>query len=59
MDVWDLYYRQNEIAYSHKVSDAPLTCLKINVNLSTGTHHSTVPTGKWVGIGDQDGILKK
>ena len=30
MDVWDYFYRQNEIAFSHKVSDAALTCIKIN-----------------------------
>lgn len=32
MDIWDLYYRQNEFAYSHKVSDSALTCIKINYN---------------------------
>jgi hypothetical protein len=53
MDVWDYYYRQNEIAFSHKVSDAALTCLKININ-SGPTHHST-STGKLVAVGDQDG----
>lgn len=30
LDVWDYYYRQNEVAFSHKVSDSPLTCMKIN-----------------------------
>ena len=32
MDIWDLYYRQNEFAYSYKVSDNALTCIKINFN---------------------------
>jgi len=32
MDIWDLYYRQNEFAYSHKVSDCALTCIKLNHN---------------------------
>lgn len=55
MDVWDYYYRQNEIAYSHKVSDVPLTCLKINVSSSSG--HHTNPSGKLVAVGDQDGTV--
>jgi len=34
MDVWDLYYRQNELAFSHKVSDTGLTCIKLNYSAS-------------------------
>jgi dynein intermediate chain 2 len=30
LDVWDYYYRQNEVAISHKVSDGALTCIGIN-----------------------------
>ena len=30
IDIWDFYYRQNEIAYSQKISDNPLTCISIN-----------------------------
>lgn len=52
MDVWDFYYRQNEVAFSHKVSDAPLSCLKINTHPAQqgGGHHSNV--GKLVAVGD-------
>ena len=32
MDIWDYYYRQNEFAFSHKVSDTALTSIKLNVN---------------------------
>ena len=30
LDIWDFYYRQNEVALSHKVSDSALTCIKLN-----------------------------
>lgn len=30
LDIWDFYYRQNEVALSHKVSDSSLTCIKLN-----------------------------
>lgn len=30
IDIWDFYYRQNEVAYSQKISDNPLTCISIN-----------------------------
>ena len=34
LDVWDFYYRQNECAYSQKISDAPLTSISTNQNLA-------------------------
>jgi len=43
LDVWDFFYRQNEVAYSQKVSDAVLTCLQIN--------------GSMAAIGDSDGTV--
>ena len=53
LDVWDYYYRQNEIAFSHKVSESPLTCIKVSYvgggNQITG--------GKYAAIGDQDGTV--
>lgn len=52
MDVWDYYYRQNEIAFSHKVSDTALSCIKINSN-GGATHNA----GRLVAIGDQDGTV--
>jgi dynein intermediate chain 2 len=30
LDVWDFYYRQNEVAYSQKISDSPLTSIECN-----------------------------
>jgi dynein intermediate chain 2 len=29
VDVWDFFYRQNEVAYSQKVSDSPLTSISV------------------------------
>ncbi|EGR31420.1 intermediate chain 2, putative [Ichthyophthirius multifiliis] len=54
MDVWDYYYRQNEIAFSHKVSDAPLTCIKINQSSAQSGGNCA---GKLCAIGDQDGTV--
>jgi len=52
LDIWDYYYRQNELAFSHKVSDSALSCIKLNV--SGGGYHNV---GKLVAIGDQDGTV--
>lgn len=30
LDIWDFYYRQNEVAFSHKVSNHSLTTIKVN-----------------------------
>lgn len=30
IDVWDFFYRQNEVAYSQKVSDSPLTSIAVS-----------------------------
>jgi dynein intermediate chain 2 len=48
LDVWDYYYRQNEVVFSHKVSDAPLTCIKIYYQGSG----NQILGGKLVAIGD-------
>jgi len=53
MDVWDYFYRQNEIAFSHKVSDTALTCIKIN---TTGGGNQNI-VGKFAAIGDQHGTV--
>ena len=29
LDVWDFFYRQNEVAYSQKISDSPLTSISV------------------------------
>jgi dynein intermediate chain 2, axonemal len=34
LDVWDFYYRQNEVAYSQKISDSPLTSIAVNQNMA-------------------------
>jgi dynein intermediate chain 2 len=34
LDVWDFYYRQNEVAYSQKISDSPLTSISVNQNMA-------------------------
>ena len=43
LDVWDFYYRQNEVAYSQKVSDSMLTSISI--------------AGSMAAIGDADGTV--
>lgn len=58
LDIWDFYYRQNEVAFSHKVSESPLTCIKVN-NV-TGTSQIGVAhydNGKYVAIGDNEGTI--
>mmetsp|Transcript_10581 Transcript_10581/g.15980 ORF Transcript_10581/g.15980 Transcript_10581/m.15980 type:complete len:599 (+) Transcript_10581:73-1869(+) len=46
LDIWDYFYRQNEIAYSHKVGDASLS----SVALSNGS-------GRLVAVGDANGTV--
>ena len=58
LDIWDYFYRQNEVAFSHKVSDHGLTCIKLN----TVTGHSMVGftpkgQGKYAAIGDMGGTI--
>lgn len=43
VDVWDFYYRQNEVAYSQKISDSPLTSIAQHQNL--------------VAVGDAEGTV--
>lgn len=33
LDVWDFFYRQNEVAYSQKISDAVLTSIYVQQNM--------------------------
>ena len=46
VDVWDYFYRQNEVAYSHKVGDAALS----SVAVSSGS-------GRLVAVGDAHGTV--
>ena len=58
LDIWDYFYRQNEVALSHKVADASLTCLKLNTvtgSSQIGVSHPNV--GKYCAIGDSDGTI--
>lgn len=32
--MWDFYYRQNEVAYSQKISDSPLTSIAVNQSMA-------------------------
>lgn len=43
LDVWDFFYRQNEVAYSVKVSDAVLTSINVQNQMAS--------------IGDSDGTV--
>ena len=43
LDVWDFYYRQNEVAYSQKISDSPLTSIAVQNNM--------------IAIGDAEGTV--
>lgn len=49
MDVWDISHNQNEVAYSHKVSDAALSSISIEGNTQGG--------GKLVAVGDANGTV--
>jgi dynein intermediate chain 2 len=46
IDIWDYLYRQNEVAYSYKISDNPLTSISISTN-----------EGKMAAIGDSEGAV--
>lgn len=45
LDVWDYFYRQNEVAYTHKIGDIPLASISVNKN------------GKYAAIGDVHGTV--
>lgn len=45
LDVWDYFYRQNEVAYSHKIEDTSLSSIAI---------HSE---GKYAAVGDVNGTV--
>ena len=46
VDIWDYFYRQNEVAYSHKVGDAALSAISV----SNGS-------GRLVAVGDANGTV--
>lgn len=49
LDVWDISHNQNEVAYSHKVSDATLSSISVQGNTQGG--------GKLVAVGDANGTV--
>ena len=50
IDIWDYFYRQNEVAYSHKVGDAILSSISVQGSMQSGG-------GKLVAVGDVTGTV--
>uniref|UniRef100_A0A7S2FLW6 Dynein intermediate chain 3, ciliary n=1 Tax=Octactis speculum TaxID=3111310 RepID=A0A7S2FLW6_9STRA len=46
VDIWDYFYRQNEVAYSHKVGDEQLSSIAVSA-----------PYGREVAVGDINGTV--
>ena len=53
LDVWDYFYRQNEITYSHKVCDAELSSIAIQPSTTGGGNIG----GRYVAVGDVNGTV--
>jgi len=49
VDIWDYFYRQNEVAYSHKVGDSMLSSIAVQGSQGHG--------GKMIAIGDESGTV--
>lgn len=49
VDVWDIYHRQNDVAYSHKVGDYSLSSIAIQGNTQQG--------GSLCAVGDVNGTV--
>lgn len=49
VDIWDYFYRQNEVAYSHKVGDSMLSSIAVQGTLQSG--------GRLVAVGDITGTV--
>lgn len=49
VDVWDYFYRQNEVAYSHKVGESALSSIAVQGSASSG--------GRLVAVGDVNGTV--
>lgn len=50
VDVWDYFHRQNAVAYSHKVSDFPLSSVSVQGSVQNGG-------GKLMAVGDANGTV--
>ena len=60
LDLWDYYYRQNEVALSHKVSDVGLTTIKLNTiagNALISNPEATKTQGRYAAVGDMNGTI--
>lgn len=49
VDIWDYYYRQNAVAYTHKVGDHPLSSIAVQGTTQGG--------GRLVAVGDVNGTV--
>jgi dynein intermediate chain 2 len=49
VDIWDYFYRQNEVAYSHKVGDCGLSSISVQGHSQGG--------GRLVAVGDVNGTV--
>jgi dynein intermediate chain 2 len=49
VDIWDYFYRQNEVAYSHKVGDSGLSSVSVQGSSQAG--------GRLVAVGDIQGTV--
>eukprot|EP00935_MAST-01C_sp_MAST-1C-sp1_P000029 g29.t1 len=49
IDIWDYFYRQNEVAYSHKVGESALSAVSVQGNAQSG--------GRFVAVGDINGTV--
>lgn len=50
IDIWDYFYRQNEVAYSHKVGESILSSIAVQGSMQSGG-------GKLVAVGDVTGTV--
>lgn len=50
MDCWDLFHRQSAVAYSHKVSDFPLSSISVQGSAQSGG-------GRLLAVGDSSGTV--
>merc|ERR1719231_991140 len=52
LDIWDYFYRQNEVAYTYKVGDAMLSSISVQGQAQAGHGGSRL-----VAVGDVDGTV--
>jgi dynein intermediate chain 2 len=64
VDVWDYYHRQNQVAYTHKIGDVPLSCLAIQGGGTQapgggggGGNNNTDGGGRLLAVGDEMGTV--